>query len=145
MVTINHAQAFSPGADLWILPDYEYTSALISEWTAKVDWQLNFALSKYHSRTKTEISVVLQSVIQQTELPIYLQKADLKSILISTRGLVPAKWCLFYKFDPTSFKDEVLKVAEQLGTSSIRIFWPTNWESEKAQQNFNSETYQFIF
>ena len=56
-------QALNPGDDLWILPDKNS-----SGWSQKMDWYLNFQVTKARAHAPQKLSSQLQAIVQEEEL-----------------------------------------------------------------------------
>lgn len=131
MNQLSHAQAFSSGAELWICPDYSYISNIDSNWCAQIDWQLNFALSKYHTHTPCEAPTKLVEIIEATQLPVVSsQKKTTKHILIPCENLLPAKWCLFFNMNENALVDLIKNIKKDLNVKTIRLFSPAQWSKD---------------
>lgn len=137
MILTPQAQAFSPGTELWVCPGYRSTSNSTSKWTASIDWQLNFALSKYDSHQSAEVSLTLQKIIAQTEFPLESHKQSSEFVLVSSEIHLPVKWVLF--FEPTTepqkeFFNRLEIKAKELNIQTLRVFLPSNWSLEAIQK-----------
>lgn len=133
MIVTPQAQAFSPGSELWVCPSYTTSS----KWTAPIDWQLNFALSKYDTHQSAEVSLALQKIIAQTEFPLESHKQSSEFILVSSEAHLPVKWVLFFepKSEPQKdFFNRIQAKAQELKVQTLRIFLPANWGLDTIQK-----------
>ncbi len=125
--------ALSSGSDLWVVADLEH-----SQWTAKIDWYLNFQIVKA-SRYKTPaLSEFLIDTLEKTGLTAPQVQADDGPLLIQSEFLLPNKWVLVlpYKSDIKEWTTEISKVWEGLQKPSVRIFMPTGQTSSPQSQGW---------
>lgn len=131
MNQLSQAQAFSSGAELWICPDYSYIAKMDSHWCAQIDWQLNFALSKFHTHTHREPAAKLLEILDVTQLPlISSHKKNSKHILIPCENLLPTKWCLFFNMNENSLVELIKEVKKDLNVKTVRLFSPAQWSKD---------------
>lgn len=131
MNQLSQAQAFSSGAELWICPDYSYISNIDSNWCAQIDWQLNFALSKYHTHTPRETPTKLIEIIEATQVPIVSSpKKTSKHILVPCENLLPTKWCLFFNMNENALADLIKGIKKDLNIKTVRLFLPAQWSKD---------------
>lgn len=118
---LSQASAFNPGSDLWIVPDLEK-----SQWTAKLDWHLNFQICKSTRHLPKELPAYLKEVIQQTELSLSTPEVDKDPLMISSSSLLPNKWVVIipWQNDLNLWCEKLFKVWKDLNQPSLRIFLP---------------------
>lgn len=119
---LSQASALNQGAQLWVLPLVSN-----SRWTAKIDWYLNFQISKAQRHISRELPTFVDEVIGQTGL----DRAELKygedsTLLIPSELLLPNKWVALVPL-LTNYSGWVQQVAEtwaSLESPSLRVFLP---------------------
>jgi hypothetical protein len=135
MNQLSQAQALSTGADLWICPDYNYISKFESQWPAFLDWQLNFALSKYHTQKKQILSGELLDILNETQLPLVHNASSPKPyILIPCENLLSTRWCLFFSIQADELSKILIDIKKDLNIKTLRIFAPSNWSKDDVFQ-----------
>jgi|GEM_PF-1442158 len=68
---LSKSKAFSPGSDLWIIPELSY-----SAWSRKIDWYLNFQLGRAMNHKRSPISTFLHTVLVETEMLCFDNNSD---------------------------------------------------------------------
>ena len=106
-VFLSDYQALSPGADLWILPTLEE-----SFWTQKIDYYLNFQISKQTS--------------QET------------SVLILANDRLPSKKNIIFKFD-RDWNKKAYNFWKNLQKPTLRIFLSHYLDSKDCLKDLSSE------
>lgn len=145
MTQLQQAQAFSSGAELWICSDYNYKAQVESLWSAQIDWQLNFALSKYHTHNHRELSEQIQEILSETQFPNFQDNnKNTDSILIPCENLLPTKWCLFFSMNPEKLNPLIKQVKKNLNVSTMRLFTPSGWSKDDIYSFSNFEELQVI-
>lgn len=119
---LSQASALNPGAELWIMAD-----ASNSRWTLKVDWYLNFQVTKSSRHQTANIDSYLRDVIEATELD--QQKIAISSndpLLIPCENLLPCRWAAMIPLHQSyaAWVHEIAKVWKSLGHPALRIFLP---------------------
>ena len=124
IIVLSSNQAYNPGADLWIVPNFENSKISIN-----IDWYNNFLLGKTSRRTTQNLSAELENVIAETELKLNSPKAPTKSpIMIASDLSLPNRWTVMLAFDQDirSWCKEIQKLYFDLKKPSMRIFLPSN-------------------
>jgi hypothetical protein len=118
--------AFSPGADLWVLPDIEG-----SPWRWSLEWSVNFQISKILGHPSPKISAPGLEQIKHFEAAEFIDKEAVPSspwTLIAAEGLLPAKWLVFCgPVEKALLEKEVDLLWEGLGRPSVRFFPSKTW------------------
>lgn len=116
------ANALNPGSDLWIIPD-----TANSAWNAKLDWYLNFQISKSVRHEPLKAPEFIQGVLQETGLETpSLSVPATAPLMIASQGLLPNKWVVILKWEnnPETWVQSCFQVWSQLQEPSLRIFLP---------------------
>ena len=119
---LSQASALNPGADLWILPDTSH-----STWTAKLDWYLNFQISKAVRKDRPLVPDFTQNVLSATGLTaIPAQVPSTAPLMIASQDLLPNKWVVVMKWegDFETWVQKNFQVWSQLKEPSLRVFLP---------------------
>jgi hypothetical protein len=144
MTVLSPNSVFSPGARLWIAADFAQSS-----WTQKLDWYLNFQISRYLRHTKASPSEFTQWVWQQTQYPaIDIASSKTAPLMIASKDLLPTDWVVVVPLasakDFSSWAGAVVKVWQDLQNPELRIFlpkdvptnlWGSFWEEQKNSAN----------
>lgn len=134
--TLSSANSYNPGADLWIVTDHRF-----SRWTEKIDWHLNFQISKSLRHISSKTSPFLNFVLKNTELPNFDFLPESKSqLLIASNRLLPNRWVLVLGFDESLdiWMNDLTKVWKKLGDPSLRIFVPSPFNVSKVAEFWNN-------
>ena len=127
---LSYHTALTPGSDLWVLSEKKY-----SFWTRKIDWYLNFQISRKFSHTNLSSDQV-ERLTNEWELPYF--KLDLdntnKALMIASESFLPNTKTIILPFinkHLTSWICEALKVWENIKYPSLRLFLPNDQHYEK--------------
>ncbi len=123
MNVLSSASAFNPGSDLWILPDVSS-----SNWTAKVDWYLNFQIIRSDRHPRPEQQNFITHIQNETELEIFTQPATHNSpLMISSEHFFPNKWVVVVRNSENFgfWVRQSSNIWENLKHPTLRIFLPT--------------------
>lgn len=119
---LSQASALNPGSDLWIVPDLEK-----SQWTARLDWHLNFQICKASRHVSPSLPTFLSDVLTETDL----EKKSIKQksaapLMIACENLLPNKWVVIlpWKGNLAEWTAELHEVWRQLKEPSLRVFLP---------------------
>lgn len=120
---LSQASAYNPGHDLWILPESHR-----SRWVLRLDWYLNFQMTKASRHQSLGLSHALLDLLNRTELPIPEVEMNSESpLLVSTDGLLPTRWLA--QVGPSENLEAWSRKIQQLwlglGRPSFRLFLPT--------------------
>lgn len=140
---LSQASALNPGSDLWIVPDLEK-----SQWTAKLDWYLNFQLAKASRHRTPQVPEFIGAVVTETQLDSpYIPSAAPRPLMIASENLLPNKWVIVlpWQEDLAQWTSEIVKIWSDLKHPSLRIFLPPGqstgslqlqWQSHQPTQEF---------
>lgn len=140
---LSQASAFNPGSDLWIMPDLEK-----SNWTAKLDWYLNFQICKSSRHVAPKLPAFLKDVISETGLEKKFIAPDPKApLMIASKELLPNKWVVIIPWDNdiVQWSAKSFEIWQKLNAPSIRVFLPpgqstgnleSTWHSRESFQDF---------
>lgn len=116
------ASGFNPGSEVWLVAPFAE-----STWTAKIDWYLNFQMSRSLERNPKELPVEITEIERLTELNLQKPKTGLKyPLLVSSLSLLPNKWVVVYPPD-LSLSDLcafAIQLNSNFGNASLRLFLP---------------------
>jgi hypothetical protein len=113
-------EALEGGSDLWVLS--ENSSAHFR----RLDWFLNFQLSRTLLHKSPEIPLKIQQLIEQCQLPQF-DFIEKSICLIGSQGLLPCRWVLLTiapadKNAQGKWFEETQSTAVQLGAKQLRFF-----------------------
>ncbi len=133
-------QCFQPGDDLWIIPDYEN-----SKLTQKIDWYLNFQISKSKMHHRPIISNFLEKTLEQCELPKF-NFTEKNILMIAPQNLLPSQWVVVVSFQNLlQWKSEIDRVWNDLGTPKTRVFLPKQIMVNDIDQTWTKVQPEFTF
>ncbi|MGZ3774010.1 MAG: hypothetical protein ACXVCY_16215 [Pseudobdellovibrionaceae bacterium] len=138
---LSQASAFNPGSDLWIMPDLEK-----SNWTAKLDWYLNFQICKSSRHVSLKLSSFVTSVLNETGLEEkQAPKTQQDPLMIASERLLPNKWVVIIPWnnDASSWAKQSFEVWQKLKEPSLRIFLPPGQRTGSLESAWhNNESFQ---
>ena len=129
---LSQAGAFNPGSDLWIVPQLGK-----SQWSAKLDWYLNFQLCKASRHNSRHIPGFINDVIKETDLEAYYRPVGKTApLMISSEPLLPNKWVVVIPWDEdlSAWSKSILEVWSGLQQPSLRVFLPPGQSTGAFQQ-----------
>lgn len=119
---LSSANAYNPGSDLWCLPDFTH-----SRWAKKIDWNLNFQFTKSLMHSPLELSLHIQKIMQETEMPT-IEKPNLEKspLMISSHTLLPNRWTLLLPYEKNNprWVEKINQIYLKLKSPTLRIFLP---------------------
>jgi hypothetical protein len=133
---LNHAQAFSPGSDLWVLHDDAANPVL-----SKLDWYLNFQITRARNHQPKDLAPNLRAVLTENAIPSNENKADKNQPLLIRAGaqlpthfvmIVPAK-------DLKKWSETVHEKWLHMQKPKLRIFLPLKMSLEQFGQNWTKD------
>ncbi|MDG0817910.1 hypothetical protein [Bdellovibrio svalbardensis] len=132
MSVLSQASAFNPGSDLWIVPQLEK-----SQWTARLDWYLNFQICKSSRHKMAHTPLFVNEVIKEAELDTFYRPVNAQApLMIASEQLLPNKWVVVVPWanDMTAWSKEVFQVWSGLQEPTLRIFLPPGQSAGLFQQ-----------
>lgn len=133
---LSQASAFNPGSDLWIVPDLEK-----SQWTAKLDWYLNFQVCKSSRHTSPTLPNYVTGVLSETDLAVRTpQEMNSSPLMISSQNLLPNKWVVVLPWngDLSAWSATIFDVWNKLKEPSLRVFLPPGQSTGNLQTAWQS-------
>lgn len=136
MQKLSQASAFGSGSDLWILPPLENSS-----WTRKIDWYLNFQISRAKGHHSLTLSPELKEILTENDLPFFELKKDPKRpspLLIASHSYLPNKMTLELPWsnELQTWVQDCHRHWDCLGRPPLRVFLPLNVNSESFLENW---------
>jgi hypothetical protein len=131
--TLSRAQAFSHGAQMWVTAQPE-----ASPLYKKMDWYLNFQLSKAQFRKKAELSPQLITFLNENKLDMLAQAKSAPDILlISAAKNFPTKFVVVNKLkDKKKWVQELHQTWLGLERPELRVFLPTDFTADEFKTNW---------
>ncbi len=120
--TLSGLQAFSPGSDLWVVPQ-EAEFSLFD----RLDWYLNLLLSKSLAHQVQEPSLQILDLLKKTDQHFVRQSLPSPAAhLFVVPHLVPAKYLVHlpYTGSLATWAKAIDLQAQQLRATTLRIFLP---------------------
>jgi hypothetical protein len=131
MQSLSDTMAFSPGADLWILPDPK-----TSHWARRIDWYLNFQLARAENHRQPVLETGLLQLLREEELaPPTTVSDNRKPLLVSSHHRLPAAQTVELPFGG-DFSDWVTRAADiwrDLDKPPLRLFLPQGVSAGQAE------------
>ncbi len=122
IATLNRAQAFGPGSDLWVIPDKSNFTFF-----SKLDWYLNFQLTRAHLHRPQILAPQLKNISNENSLPSF--DIELKSsapLMISAEMGLPTKIVVEMPLnsEPTTWIIDAHQTWLKLDRPTLRVFLP---------------------
>lgn len=115
---LNHRNAFTTGATLWITSDLNTSS-----WTRKINWYLNFQIFKF--KKAKELSESQLALLDEADFEFKNIKSGSNSLLVFSKELLTNEKTLLIEFsDIASWVSTAKKYWENLNKPSLRFFTP---------------------
>lgn len=138
----SHTDPFSNPCDLWVLPPPR-----ASTWFARVDWYLNWQLSKGVAYAGLHLpnEVLRLSEEYELTLPAVAPVDPLAPLLVLSQGRLPTSKCMVVEAPSPAGKtfgkpwlEQVHQLSLNLDIHSVHIFLPTKMELAEAREYWNS-------
>jgi hypothetical protein len=134
-------------SDLWILPP-----PASSNWFARIDWYLNWQLSKGLTHSSARPSMDLLRIMEAGELsPVEVPMPANPPLMVISMGRIAATKCVVVKLGekPEQWFSRLAQVIEQLSARHVNIFLPSGISVGQAEkiwrsQRSKAETVQFV-
>lgn len=127
---LSQAGAFGSGSELWVLPQIE-----ISQWARKIDWYLNFQISRAKSHTPRKPDPELSEILGENEISFvkYARDEQNRPLLVASHSHLPNQMTLEvpYKSEAKGWVEIVHRNWDQLKRPNLRVFLPPNLESDE--------------
>ncbi len=126
---VTQASGLSPGSDLWVIPNLKE-----SAWSSRINWYLNFLLTRSDLRVPKSLSDNLRSVLAETEMYKHnsSEGSSLRDeLLIASHIYLPNQWTLVRtQWDNVNTAcQSIVSVSRQLKSNQIRVFLPQGLNS----------------
>lgn len=125
IIDVPSASAWNPGALLWAVP-----AVADSPGTQRLDWHLNFQLSRAERRQSPKLSEPMISILTACKLPQWKSPVSASScLLLETSQLLPNRWVMQVpNLPPKEWLALVQWQWDKLSRPSLRVFLPSNME-----------------
>lgn len=114
---------YAEGSELWIIPDKSS-----SYWSQKLDWYLNFQVSKASTFQRTEMADDLKDIVKEEEIDLTSIPMQEKSpLLIASPKHLPNTMTVVLSYDENKkaeWLEQIEKTWIELGKPSTRVFLP---------------------
>jgi hypothetical protein len=122
-------QALLEGSKLWVIPENTF-----SPWNRRINWLINFQLSKAKKHKDPQLSPWIKSCIKETgiELP---EMSNSDTILIPVKHQLPTDWLcqISVQKNLDNWAKNINKVWNQLQQPKMRVFLPLGTTHEDWQ------------
>lgn len=129
MILSKH-QALLEGSKLWVIPENKF-----SPWNARINWLINFQLSKTKLHSAPQLSSWIKNCIQETGIDIPKINSN-ETILIPIKQQLPADWLCQIPINNRlqNWVENIYKVWNQLQKPKMRVFLPLGADHEDWQK-----------
>jgi hypothetical protein len=129
MEALSHQSALSSGADLWVTA-HPFESKI----TVKLDWYLNFQITKGLSHATHPIAENVRQILDKCELAeLHFIDEQTQDLLISAQNLVPARWVLVVPFS-TNWTASIFRHWQNLSKPKLRVFLPDQFQVKEFEK-----------
>ncbi len=117
MIKLDADQAFSAGAELWIVED-NYKD----HWWNEIDFRSGFLLSAclYHNKKPLPNQII--QLVSETQLKAYSFSEDENVLLLGSSDHFHATWILLWKNNPNAVVEKLSEISRNLKVKNIRLF-----------------------
>lgn len=141
MQVLSKEAAYSEGAELWIVPDFDS-----SRWTPQLDWYLNFQILRNHRHVPPEVQNFTLYIQNQTGLESFQKPMPKEApLMLNSAQFFPNKWVVVIPVG-NDFKKWVRAgsdVWENLKSPSLRFFLPTGQSARSFEEEWkNHHTFE---
>lgn len=117
--------------DLWVLPTSEH-----SRWFARIDWYLNWRMSKGLAHNRPEPSPELLDLLYTNGIE-YLAppNVDRAPLMVAALGRLPASKCVVLEYSGRNLRgwlEKIQELSEQLKSRNARVFLPSHANAKDA-------------
>ncbi len=123
--TLFQTGALGPGSTLWIMPQGHE-----SDWKKKLDWYLNFLISKTESHKPVQVTPEFISFLQEYNMELRAHNKTSTLRMISCEKFLPCKMIVIvpiYDNDFQKWVESIFEVWKKLLKPNFRIFLPVNF------------------
>lgn len=131
-------QSWTAGCDLWVTsaPDK-------SAWSRRMDWYLNFRITKGFQSSMPERSPGLETLLSKVKWAIPRKKDwNTDTLLIAANQSLPCKWVLVLEdLNPDSITDglkKLLKIWKDFNQPKMRLFLPSQLNQDALRKSWSS-------
>ena len=129
--------ALGPGSSLWIIPHLTH-----SPWSQKINWHLNFQISKMKFLKTQELNSKLKTILKSHNIPVYKKKVTSSlPLLIESHFFLPNSKIVELPSTKThkEWIDLAHKVWKKLSKPSLRLFLPESFPISEFQNIWPKE------
>ncbi len=122
--------------DLWVLPP-----PTKSAWFAKIDWYLNWQMSKGLSHVSPRASAELLQLTSENGMDFIEPPMDKTApLMVISNGRIPAQKCVVIDFTKSlkAWLTSVHRLSELLQVENLRVFLPPGSTPTEAQEIWRS-------
>jgi len=134
MNIITAHEALTQGSELWIIPDRRH-----SYWARRIDWHLQFLISRSMIHEAPVISKQLQKIIDENEIDNQLEELPKSApLLIFSVDLLPNRETVHLPYG-NNFKtwcERALQLWENLKRPTVRVFLPRSQSVEELKNHW---------
>ena len=138
---LESSEALKSGAALWVVPD-----ALVSRWTKKLDWYLNFQIFRARRRPPIKTQDSVKSLVKDLDVLDVNVEGPMKMsgqtpLLIAAQNQLPTEALVVVPWTKKTetWLAQVVKTAESLNLHPVRLFLPDTMDAEARK-----ETWKFL-
>lgn len=135
---LSPVEAFSPGAELWIIPDRRN-----SYWARRIDWHLQFLISRSMIHQSPRISRDLEKIVKDNEITFYDDDVPRGApLLIFSVDLLPNRETVLLPIGSkfSEWVEKASRVWKDLKTPPLRIFLPKDRSPSDFEEVWKSKT-----
>lgn len=116
--------ALGPGSQLWVLAGGEAT-----EWAKKLDWYLNFQISKAQRHQPQQLDPEFEKRINEYEIPLPQFSMPADQLMIACEGRLPTKMLVIVTFhgELQDWLESVHSLWLKLLKPNLRLFLPIDF------------------
>ncbi len=140
---LNHNNALSTYADLWIIPDFS-----ISKWAKQIDYYLNFLILRSQKKSKSEFDPKLKTILANEKITASFDSVNSHlPLMVAAQKELPAKQIVYLGnlLESDKYLEEVKNVISGLKAQSVKIFLADNMKVSNIGKTLPDDLNAVIF
>ncbi|OFZ12422.1 MAG: hypothetical protein A2Z20_06655 [Bdellovibrionales bacterium RBG_16_40_8] len=137
------AQSFVPGCDLWIISRDDRSGLY-----RKIDWYLNFQLTKAHNHKTEESASQLKTIISENNMPNFSPELiSPAALMVVAEDHFPVKSIIEIAavVSPAIWVKQVHQIWTSIGKPTLRVFLPQKISADEFKLNWSDSENNEIY
>ena len=140
--TLSRSQGLNPGSDAWIITSDLQEDSLIR----KMDWHLNFQLSRARWHKKTGLPPQLKSILSEQKLDLETEPVESPVVMVMSNANICSQTVI--ELPKTQSENQLAKqvfqIWEKLNKPSLRVFLSNKLDAAKFEEAWPGSLHENI-